>query len=79
MIFDDVIFRARKKEDGQWIEGAYFHIIRKTNMHVIIDRDTNNQYEIIRETLGLKVKYINKETNQIDWHFKPIDEILSNF
>lgn len=50
----EIEFRARKKEDGKWVEGNYHHQLRKGNCHMIADFDHNVFHEIYRESLEIK-------------------------
>jgi len=53
-IMSEVIFRARSKDTGNWIEGNYHHNIRKGEMHTIARKETNIAIEVYRESLQLK-------------------------
>lgn len=48
-----IVFRARKKSDGKWIEGNYFLNLRKGKSHNIINRVTNEWHEIYRDSLQM--------------------------
>lgn len=50
----EIIFRGRKKDDGQWVEGNYHHNKRKGTFHAITDFDHNNTYHIYRDSLQMK-------------------------
>lgn len=52
--FRELIFRGRRKDNGEWIYGNYSHITRKCDIHIISDFEHNNDYEIYRESLQLK-------------------------
>jgi len=47
-------FRGRRKDNGEWIEGNYFHNFRKGESHNIVDFDHNNWYVIYRESLQMR-------------------------
>lgn len=50
----EIIFRGRKKETGEWIEGNYIHNVRKGEFHAIIDKEHNNTHHIYRDSLQMK-------------------------
>jgi len=50
----ELIFRGRRKDNGEWMEGNYFHNIRKGKSHNIVNKDSNEWYVIYRESLQLK-------------------------
>ncbi len=50
----EIIFRGRRKDTGEWIEGNYHHNIRKGEFHIIRDKEHNQEYHIYRESLQLK-------------------------
>ena len=52
-VFREIIFRGRKKDDGEYIEGNYVHNIRKGTFHAIIDKEHNQTYHIYRESLQM--------------------------
>jgi len=47
----EIIFRARRKDNGEWVEGNYHHNIRKGERHTISPKDTNEDFEVYRESL----------------------------
>lgn len=49
-----IIFRGRRTDTGEMIEGNYFYNTRKGELHAIIDREHNNTHEIYRESLQLQ-------------------------
>ena len=53
-MYREIIFRGRKKDTGEWVEGNYFHNIRKGESHSIFDKESNIDYEIYRESLQMK-------------------------
>ena len=50
----DIVFRGRKKDDGEWVEGNYIHNKRKGTFHAIKDFDYNEVHMIYRDSLQLK-------------------------
>ena len=50
----EIIFKARRKDNGEWIEGNYFHNIRKGESHSISIKETNISHEVYRESLQMK-------------------------
>tara|TARA_R100000656_G_C3952223_1_gene128654 strand:- start:1290 stop:1481 length:192 start_codon:yes stop_codon:yes gene_type:complete len=50
----EILFRARSKETGEWVEGNYFHNVRKGVSHNISPKDTNQMIEVYRESLHMK-------------------------
>lgn len=50
----EIIFRARLKETGEWIEGNYHHNIRKGKWHAINEKPSNAGGEIYRDSLQMK-------------------------
>lgn len=50
----EIIFRARRKDNGEWVEGNYHHNIRKGERHSISTKATNIDVEIYRDSLQLK-------------------------
>lgn len=50
----EIIFRARSKETGEWIEGNYHHNIRKGEYHSISPKETNEGHRVYRESLQMK-------------------------
>lgn len=55
----EIIFRARSKEDGRWVEGNYHHNLRKGEYHFISPKETNENIEVYRESLQIK-NYLDK-------------------
>lgn len=49
----EVIFRARRKDNGQWEYGNYHHNIRKGKWHGITNKDSNETVEVYRESLQI--------------------------
>ncbi len=58
MEFRKILFRARRKDTGEYIEGAYIHITRKSNSHVIFD-ENNDMHDIYRESLEMFNEYLS--------------------
>lgn len=54
-----IIFRARSKETGEWIEGNYHHNKRKGEYHSISRFDDNIEHTVYRESLQM-MDYDNK-------------------
>jgi hypothetical protein len=54
LTFREIIFRGRRKDTGEWIEGNYIHNLRKGEYHAIIDKAHNDTYHIYRESLEMK-------------------------
>lgn len=52
--FREIIFRGRRKDNGEWIEGNYHHNIRKGTWHGITNKESNETHVIYRESLQLK-------------------------
>lgn len=50
----DIVFRARRKDNGEWIEGNYFHNKRKGESHSISQFDDNVSHLIYRDSLQMK-------------------------
>ena len=50
----EIIFRGRRKDNGEWEEGNYVHNIRKGEFHAIQNKDTNETHKIYRESLQMK-------------------------
>lgn len=50
----EIIFRARSKETGEWVEGNYYHNFRKGEFHAIFDKYTNLSTMVYRESLQMK-------------------------
>jgi hypothetical protein len=50
----EIIFRARSKETGEWVEGNYHHNKRKGEFHAISPKDTNEMVYVYRESLQMK-------------------------
>ena len=50
----DIVFRARRKDTGEWVEGNYHHNKRKGVYHLITEFDSNNAYEVYRDSLQMK-------------------------
>lgn len=48
----EILFRGQRKSDGQWVEGNYFHNIRKGEGHNIITKHDNEWHEVDPETIG---------------------------
>ena len=51
---EEIIFRGRSKETGEWVEGNYHHNIRKGSWHGVSPKETNEMTEIYRESLQIK-------------------------
>jgi hypothetical protein len=47
-------FRARRKSDGKWVEGNYFHNFRKGESHSITEFTDNTSHLVYRESLQLE-------------------------
>lgn len=54
MNFREIVFRARRKDNGEWVEGNYHHNKRKGEWHAITEFNSNNQHYIYRESLQMK-------------------------
>jgi len=65
----DIIFRARRKDTGEWVEGNYTHNKRKGTFHLIRDFDHNKEFYVYRESLQMK---------DYDGVFKDITEFVGN-
>ncbi len=63
MNFREIVFRARRKDTGEWVEGSFIHSKRKGTHYLIQDPDTNNTYEVYRESLHMKDH--NEEWQQV--------------
>ena len=50
----EIIFRARRKDNSEWIEGNYHHNKRKGEFHIISPKETNENFEIYRDSLHIK-------------------------
>jgi len=50
----EIIFRGRRKDNGEWIEGNYTHNLRKGTCHMIASKDDNINHLIYRESLEMK-------------------------
>ena len=50
----DIIFKGRRKDTGEWIEGNYHHNKRKGTFYSIAEFSTNESYDIYRESLQMK-------------------------
>jgi hypothetical protein len=57
-----ILFRGRRKDNGQWIEGNYHHNIRKGKWHGVRDKDTN----IIQEVYFDSLQILSAENKWID-------------
>jgi len=53
MEFLDIKFKARRIDNGEWIEGNYHHNIRKGRWHAISSKDDNESHKIYRESLHM--------------------------
>lgn len=53
-ILREIIFRARRIDNGEWVEGNYHHNIRKGKWHGISPKTTNEMFEVYRESLEMK-------------------------
>lgn len=54
----EIKFKAKRKDNNEWVYGNYFHNFRKGESHNIIDFNTNEWYEVNFETL---CQYIGKK------------------
>ena len=70
-------YRGKRADNGDLVYGNYFHNFRKGESHNIVDYDSNEWYEVEKETVSIylgrkdkngkeiytndKVKYRNKE------------------
>jgi len=50
----EIVFRARRKDDGEWVEGNYHNNKRKGTFHLITEFDSNYQHLVYRESLQMK-------------------------
>jgi hypothetical protein len=50
----EIIFRGRRKDTGEWVEGNYIHNKRKGEFHIIRNQEFNEDHFIYRESLQLK-------------------------
>lgn len=50
----EIIFRARRKDTGEWVEGNYHHNLRKGEFHSVSPKSTNESHEVYRESLQMK-------------------------
>ncbi len=53
-ILREILFRARSKESGEWVEGNYHHNVRKGTFHAISPKETNETIYVYRESLQMK-------------------------
>lgn len=60
-ILKEIIFRARRVDNGEWAYGSYVHTLRKVTMHSIIDKCTNICHEVYRESLQIRNRYYEFE------------------
>lgn len=64
----EILFRARRKDNGEWVEGNYHHNIRKGERHTISPKETNEDFEIYRESLQIqnyRIEFLDMEWNDI--------------
>ena len=54
-------FRARRKDNGEYVIGSYIKLYRKGSDEYIKDFNTNDYVDIIRETLQMQF------TNPMEW------------
>lgn len=54
MDFREIVFRGRRKDNGEWVEGNFHHNIRKGTFFAISPKNTNLYHEIYRESLQMK-------------------------
>jgi hypothetical protein len=50
----EILFRGRRKDNGEWVEGNYHHNIRKGEWHGITEKLFNETHLIYRESLQMK-------------------------
>ena len=47
-------FRARRKDNGEWVEGSWLHKTRKGEVWGIVENESNEFFESYRESLQVK-------------------------
>lgn len=47
-------FRARRKDNGEWVEGSWLHKTRKGEVCGIVENESNEFFESYRESLQVK-------------------------
>lgn len=55
MSLREIVFRARSKETGEWVEGNYHHNTRKGEAHYVSPKATNEEILVYRESLQMKI------------------------
>jgi len=50
----EIVFRARRKDNGDWVEGNYHHNVRKGTSHTVSPKETNEPHEVYRESLQMR-------------------------
>ncbi len=53
-ILREIIFRARRIDNGEWVEGNYHHNVRKGTWYGISPKATNETFYVYRESLEMK-------------------------
>lgn len=49
----DILFRARRRDTGEWVAGNYFHNVRKGVRHTITEKVANEVHDVYRDSLQL--------------------------
>lgn len=57
MKFTEIVFKARRKDNGEWVEGNWVHNKRKGEFIAIREFTTNLDYPVYRESLHIKNKF----------------------
>ena len=59
----EILFRGKRKYNGEWVEGFYYKDLWSDNAHYIIYDETD--YEVIPETVGQYTGLTDKNGNKI--------------
>ncbi len=51
----EIKFKAKRKDNNEWVYGNYFHNFRKGESHNIVEFDSNEWHEVHEETLCISL------------------------
>jgi len=61
----EILFRGKRVDNGEWVEGNYFHNFRKGESNNIIPFNSNQWHEVIPESIGQFTGLLDKNGKKI--------------
>lgn len=61
----EIKFKAKRKDNNEWVYGNYFHNFRKGESHNIIEFDSNNWHVVHQESVCMFLNLKDSEGNEV--------------